>query len=128
MTRAEAAALPASFRTRRDSAIAGLMLYSGLRSAEVLGLQVTDVDIGGRCVRVPGKGNREQRVPRDQSVLRVRGNEPQLPPRRSFGTTIVLTGAALFLIVLAVTGGRRLPRTSSGSAVPVRPADVASFR
>ena len=35
----------ASLRTWRDKAIAGLMLFSGLRSAEVLALSVADVDI-----------------------------------------------------------------------------------
>ena len=64
----EAAELLASFRTWRDRAIAGLMLYCGLRSAEVLGLDVADVDIGGRWVQVTGKGNRERRVPLDPDV------------------------------------------------------------
>jgi len=64
----QAAELLASFRTWRDRAIAGLMLYCGLRSAEVLGLAVTDVDIGGRWVQVTGKGNRERRVPLDTDV------------------------------------------------------------
>jgi hypothetical protein len=36
---AETAALLGSFRTDRDRAIAGLMLFCGLRSAEVLGLE-----------------------------------------------------------------------------------------
>ena len=40
LDRAETAALLGSFRTDRDRAIAGLMLFSGLRSAEVLGLAV----------------------------------------------------------------------------------------
>ena len=44
------------------------MLYCGLRSAEVLGLDVTDADIGGRWVQVTGKGNRERRVPLDPDV------------------------------------------------------------
>ena len=39
------------------------MLLSGLRSAEVLGLQVADVDIGRGRVRVTGKGDKERRVP-----------------------------------------------------------------
>jgi integrase len=39
LDRAETAALLGSFRTDRDRAIAGLMLLSGLRSAEVLGLR-----------------------------------------------------------------------------------------
>jgi site-specific recombinase XerD len=68
---AEVAALVGSLRTWRDRAIAGLMLYSGLRSAEVLGLNVRDVDIGGRWVRVTGKGDKERRVPLDTEVAGV---------------------------------------------------------
>jgi integrase/recombinase XerD len=67
----EAAELLASFRTWRDRAIAGLMLYCGLRSAEVLGLDVADADIGGRWVKVAGKGGRERRVPLDADVASV---------------------------------------------------------
>ena len=71
MSQAEAAELLASFRTWRDRAIAGLMLYCGLRSAEVLGLDVADVDIGGRWLKVLGKGQRERRVPLDADVASV---------------------------------------------------------
>jgi integrase/recombinase XerD len=71
LSQSEAAALLASFRTWRDRAIAGLMLYCGLRSAEVLALDVTDVDIGGRWLRVIGKGQRERRVPLDADVASV---------------------------------------------------------
>jgi len=56
------------FRSVRDLAMAGLMVYSGLRSAEVLGLLVHDVDIGARWVRVLGKGAKERRVPIDIEV------------------------------------------------------------
>lgn len=58
----------ASLHTWRDKAIAGLMLFSGLRSAEVLALEVTDVDIGGGWARVAGKGGRERRTPVDAEV------------------------------------------------------------
>ena len=68
LDRAETKALLASFRTDRDRAIAGLMLFCGLRSAEVLGLRVRDVDIGRGWVRVTGKGNKERRVPLDPDV------------------------------------------------------------
>jgi len=68
LDRAETAALLSSFRTDRDRAIAGLMLFSGLRSAEVLGLRVADVDIGAGWVRVTGKGDKERRVPLDPDV------------------------------------------------------------
>jgi len=71
LSQPDAAELLASFRTWRDRAIAGLMLYCGLRSAEVLGLAVTDVDIGGRWLRVIGKGQRERRVPLDADVASV---------------------------------------------------------
>ena len=68
LDRAGTAALLSSFRTDRDRAIAGLMLLSGLRSAEVLGLAVADVDIGRGWVRVTGKGDKERRVPLDPDV------------------------------------------------------------
>jgi site-specific recombinase XerD len=68
LTREEARALLGSFLTDRDRAIAGLMLFSGLRSAEVLGLDVTDVDIGRGWLAVVGKGDKERRVPLDPDV------------------------------------------------------------
>ena len=66
--RSETEALLSSFKTLRDRAIAGLLLFSGLRSAEVLGLAVSDVDIGRGWVRVMGKGTKERRVPVDPDV------------------------------------------------------------
>jgi integrase/recombinase XerD len=71
LSQADAAELLASFRTWRDRAVAGLMLYCGLRSAEVLALAVADVDIGGRWLKVIGKGQRERRVPLDADVASV---------------------------------------------------------
>ena len=44
------------------------MLFSGLRSAEVLALTVADVDIARGWARVTGKGGRERRVPVDVQV------------------------------------------------------------
>jgi site-specific recombinase XerD len=68
LERTETAALLASFLTDRDRAIAGLMLFSGLRSAEVLALGIGDVDIGVGWARVVGKGDKERRVPLDPEV------------------------------------------------------------
>ncbi len=64
----EVVAFMASLRTWRDKAIAGLMLFSGLRSAEVLALSVDDVDIARGWARVAGKGSRERQVPVDIEV------------------------------------------------------------
>ena len=69
----EVVALLESLHTWRDRAIAGLMVFCGLRSAEVLGLEVCDVDIGGRWLTVNGKGNKQRRVPLDVDVAGVIG-------------------------------------------------------
>ncbi len=71
LDRREVASLVGSLRTWRDRAMAGLMLYSGLRSAEVLSLEVRDVDVARRWVRVVGKGDKERRVPIDNEVAGV---------------------------------------------------------
>ena len=68
LNRPETAELLSSLRTWRDRALAGLMLLSGLRSGELLTLDVTDVDIGARWVKVMGKGAKERRVPLDVEV------------------------------------------------------------
>ena len=68
LDRDEVVALVSSLRSLRDRAIFGLMLFSGLRSGEVLSLEVRDVDIGGRWLRVIGKGAKERRVPLDVDV------------------------------------------------------------
>jgi site-specific recombinase XerD len=64
----QATALLDSFRSWRDKAIAGLMLLSGLRSAEVLALTVSDIDIPRGWALVTGKGDKERRVPVDTEV------------------------------------------------------------
>ncbi|WP_219420302.1 tyrosine-type recombinase/integrase [Pseudonocardia nigra] len=64
----ESSALLGSLRSWRDRAIAGLMLFCGLRSAEVLALRVADVDIARGWARVAGKGRRERPVPVDAQV------------------------------------------------------------
>lgn len=43
-------------------------MLSRLRSGELLTLNVTDVDIGARWVKVMGKGVKERRVPVDVEV------------------------------------------------------------
>jgi integrase/recombinase XerC len=48
---------------RRDRAILELFYASGLRLAEVAGLDVADVHLGAKMVRVLGKGGKERIVP-----------------------------------------------------------------
>ena len=48
---------------RRDHAIMELIYSSGLRLAELVGLDVNDVDIADATVRITGKGNKVRMVP-----------------------------------------------------------------
>jgi len=56
--------------SRRDRAILELFYASGLRLGEVAGLDLDDVDIGSKRVRVLGKGRKERLVPFNGSTQR----------------------------------------------------------
>lgn len=62
---ADVQAFLSGLRTHRDRAMVLAMLLGGLRSAEVRGLLLADVDQGRRRLRVTGKGGRERVVPVD---------------------------------------------------------------
>ena len=53
---------------RRDRAILELFYASGLRLSELVGLDLEDVNLSGRVLRVLGKGNKERLVPFNQSA------------------------------------------------------------
>ncbi len=53
---------------RRDKAILELFYASGLRLSELVGLDVEDVNLSGRVVRVLGKGRKERIVPFNQTT------------------------------------------------------------
>jgi len=63
-----------SFRTFRDLALLGFMLLDGLRSCEVLGLQLEDLQLADGQMRVLGKGNKKRLVPLPPEILEVLGN------------------------------------------------------
>lgn len=52
-----------SFRTFRDLSLIALMLYDGLRSQEVLAIQLEHLHLTEAQLRVHGKGNRERLLP-----------------------------------------------------------------
>jgi integrase/recombinase XerC len=53
---------------RRDRAILELFYASGLRLSELVGLDLDDVNLNGRMVRVLGKGRKERLVPFNRST------------------------------------------------------------
>ena len=53
---------------RRDRAILELFYASGLRLSELVGLDIEDVNLGSRMVRVLGKGRKERIVPFNHSA------------------------------------------------------------
>src|SRR6516164_2498699 len=63
-----------SFRTYRDLGLVGLMLLDGLRSCEVLSLELEDVQLAESQMRVHGKGNKQRLVPLPPEILEVLGN------------------------------------------------------
>jgi len=60
-----------SFRTFRDLALVGLMLLDGLRSCEILALQLEDLQRGEAQMRVLGKGNKRRVLPLPQEIVEV---------------------------------------------------------
>lgn len=62
------------FRTFRDLAIIALMLLDGLRSCEVLDLQLEDLSLADAYLRVLGKGNKERTLPLPAETLAVLQN------------------------------------------------------
>jgi len=62
------------FRTYRDLGLVGLMLLDGLRSCEVLALELEDVQLAEGQMRVHGKGNKQRLVPLPPEILEVLRN------------------------------------------------------
>jgi integrase/recombinase XerD len=62
-----------SFRTYRDLGLVGLMLLDGLRSCEVLALELQDVQLAEGLLLVHGKGNKQRLVPLPPEILEVLG-------------------------------------------------------
>jgi site-specific recombinase XerD len=60
-----------SFHTFRDLALIGLMLQDGLRSCEVLALQLADLQMADAQMRVLGKGNKQRLMPLPPEIIDV---------------------------------------------------------
>lgn len=74
LTAEEVAKFWGTFRTYRDLGLLGLMLLDGLRSCEVLALQLADVQLSEGQMRVQGKGNKQRLVPLPPEISEVLWN------------------------------------------------------
>jgi site-specific recombinase XerD len=74
LTAEEVAKFWQSFRTFRDLALVGLMLLDGLRSCEVLAIELEDVQLAHGQMRVRGKGNKQRLLPLPPDILEVLGH------------------------------------------------------
>ncbi len=83
-----------SFRTFRDLAVTGLMLLAGLRSCEVLAVQLDDLQLDSAQMRVRGKGNQQRLLPLPQEIIDVLQNYMQLerPITASLSLFVCLKG------------------------------------
>jgi len=61
----------ASFRTFRDLAVVGLMLLDGLRSCEILALQLEDLKLADAQLHVLGKGRKLRILPLPGEIMEV---------------------------------------------------------
>ena len=64
----------ASFRTSRDLAVVGLMLLDGLRSCEILTLQLEDLKLADAQMHVLGKGRKQRILPLPAEIMEVLQN------------------------------------------------------
>jgi integrase/recombinase XerC len=104
---------------RRDRAVLELLYASGLRLSELVGLDMDDINLGSRMVRVLGKGRKERLVPFNQTAAGA--IRAWLPDRQALRAAAVAREAAL----AAAEPPRRTARTTSsgrpwGSAAPGR--------
>jgi integrase/recombinase XerC len=90
----------------RDRALVELLYASGIRVAELCGLDVHDLDDSRRAVRVLGKGGKDRTVPYGAPA------EAAVWDWRDRGRPALLTGASGAALFLGVRGGRLDPRVA----------------
>src|SRR5450759_4704474 len=117
-----------SFRTFRDLALVGLMLLDGLRSCEVLALQLEDLQLAGAQMRVLGKGNKKRGLPLPPEIIEVLEKYLRLerPPTNSSFLFVSLKGRQRGR-AMSPAGLRSLFRHHRGSSKVAR-ANAHRFR
>ena len=92
---------------RRDLAILEMLYATGARVAELCGLDLGDVDVSQRTVRVIGKGDKERMVPYGEPAARALDGWLAARGR-------LTSGASADALFLGARGGRIDPRIVRG--------------
>jgi site-specific recombinase XerD len=79
------------FRTARDLAIVGLMLLQGLRSKEVIALDVENVQLSESRICVQGKGNRVRLLPLASETVHLVGHYLRLERPAACGSALFVS-------------------------------------
>lgn len=95
---------PADPEQLRDTAMLELLYATGMRVAELCGLDVDDLDLGRASARVTGKGNKQRVVPFGDAAADA--VEQWLAHGRDELVSEKTTGAAARALFLGVRGGR----------------------
>ncbi len=90
----------------RDQAVVELLYATGVRVAELCGLDLDDVDYSQRVIRVLGKGSRERTVPFGVPAERA------LRRWVEHGRSALVTDRSQRALLLGARGGRLDPRTA----------------
>jgi site-specific recombinase XerD len=109
-----------SFHTFRDLALVGLMLDNGLRSCEVLALQLPDLQLAEAQILVCGKGNKQRLLPLSEDIRDVLQKYLCLerPRTNSPALFVCLKGRARGLPLSSVSLRSLFRYHRSGSQVP----------
>ena len=89
------------FKAVRDKAVISVFYEAGLRLAELIGLDIADLDFGQRTMRVTGKRDKQRIIPMGAELVTILEDYISLR-----NTTFPSAGQALFLS----TSGERIPR------------------
>jgi integrase/recombinase XerD len=94
LTAEQVATFWASFHNFRDLAVVGLMLLDGLRSCEVLALQLADLKLADAQLHVLGKGRKQRILPLPGEIMEVLASYLRLerPLTNSPSLFVVLKG------------------------------------
>ena len=118
---------PLTWLGRRDHALLALMIQTGVRVSELVGLRIGDVHLGvGAHIRVTGKGRKKRAIPltgETVAVLRAwlkerrgQSDEPLFPTRQGHALSRYTVGAILTRHVTAAT--RTCPSMTAKQTTP----------